>query len=95
MLCSFSFFIIIRKYKILTTLFCYWRIADYYAGITLYGRRGAELVMRESKKRIMVIILLISLLLNIYMIIKYCRINSLNENIKIVRSNIKEWEKYE
>ena len=50
--------------------------------------------MRESKKRIMVIILLISLLLNIYMIIKYCRINSLNENIKIVRSNIKEWEKY-
>lgn len=39
--------------------------------------------------------LLISLLLNIYMIIKYCRLNSLNENMKFVRSNIKEWEKYE
>lgn len=41
------------------------------------------------------IILLISLLLNIYMIIKYCRLNSLNENMKFVRGNIKEWEKYE
>lgn len=47
--------------------------------------------MRINKKKILGIILLTSLILNLYMGVRYYKINSMNEKTKVIYSNIEEW----